>query len=47
VLLVVNGKREFLGLVFRDAFVREQNTVPRVRAAHGPAPHLQNFGWAH
>ena len=49
VVLVVNRKREFLGLVFRDAFVRAQEPVPQVHssALHDAAQHMPNLGWAH
>ena len=49
VILVVNGKREFLGLVFRDAFVVAEKQSPQVAVppAVRTTPQIPTFGWAH
>mgnify|MGYP003578572430 CR=1 FL=1 len=49
VIIVVNGKREFRGIVFKDSFVRVQENARQMNAptAQSAGPQISHFGWAH
>lgn len=49
VILAVNGKREFLGVVFRESFARAVSSSLQAAAPvlQKQVPQIPTFGWAH